>query len=101
MSELRLSEEEFNLTLDSHIDMRACPKCQRGGILRIAFSHFGPSGVRSECSNDGCGLRGNMFKITEFISTDSGRCATPVTPQSLLEGIKKAIEHWNNREMLE
>ena len=91
-----MSREKFNelLQQDKKLNPVRC-NCGHPASVKIYFAFYGSVGVRCECNK--CERVGPMKSITTAIGTheDGDTCATPVTEQSLIKGIKSTTRAWN------
>ena len=88
----RVSDRKLKSILNAEIKIGQCKICGRSGNIHILMPAFGKVGAYVECS--GCGRKTQIYSIHTFLFSKRF-LATPVTDDSLLQGIKEAINEWN------
>ena len=75
-----------------NIDPKKC-KCGNPTInVDIQFCWYGPSGAKLVCKK--CGKETKRYSVYDY-QNNGTTIATPCTDSSMMRGIHKALEEWN------
>lgn len=92
----KVNSDEFRSLMDSSINMRLCPHCGHDVEIRISKPMYGRTGARIVCTHCGCQTEYKEI-TTAIIDEDTKALGTPVTPESLMQGILAAVKIWNGK----
>ena len=92
-----LTYEQIEELLKKAVHLRQCPHCRGDTEIVVRIPLFGNTGALVRCRN--CGIATPFQNICEHAFEDgTGRLATPVIPEKILEGIMSAVQIWNGIE---
>lgn len=79
-------------------EIKPCPFCKSSSVeFKIVIRDFGTVGAYGECKE--CGARTRVMNISETIIKEDGGLSTPITVDSVLRGVRSAIDAWNRRDI--
>lgn len=93
-----VSTPEFDAIIDKSILLGYCPKCRSlGGKIQVLMPCYGKTGAKVSCNY--CDHETKLYGInTVIFEKDGNRSGTPTIEESLMAGIRNAINDWNRRK---
>lgn len=89
-----VDRETYESLLQSSIRVMECPCCGHSAEIIVTVPMYGKHGARVVCPS--CGVQTRYEDINGWYSEKDGkRMATPITPDTMMQGILEAVGRWN------
>lgn len=93
-----VNTEEFNALMEQNVRIRQCPHCGFVAEVRVTIPMYGMPGAKVQCARCECQTAYTNINLCFAESDGMRRIGTPITPESMMEGIMKAIKIWNGED---
>ena len=89
-----VDSETFESLKKSNIRLLECPCCGHTAEIIVTVPMYGRNGARVVCPL--CGVQTRYEDINGcYFEKDGTGMVTPITPDTMMQGILEAVRHWN------